>query len=284
VGVACARDAGAARCVGARCPLQCAGTPCERFTSPKLAFARVLEAAPQVLAVGEYHEVRGAPKVPSALKRFTVELLPQLAPRAGALIAETWMTNGRCGAVEAKATAQVEKVTKRPETTEDELTTLLTRAFDLGFTNHILVLTCDEYASMLDEAGQLDAAKSLKLVRDKVEAKALEAREKAEGGTGQRVLLLYGGAVHNDLHPTELWEEYAFGPSLAQALDGGYVELDLLVPEYVASDDELVALPWFAPALAAARAGSTVLVQPQPGVYQLLFPATPRRPRPLNTR
>lgn len=244
----------------------------------------MLEVAPRVLAVGEYHEVRGAPKVRSALDHFTGELLPLLAPRAGALIAETWMTNGRCGAVEAKATAQVEKVTQRPETTEDELTTMLTRAFDLGFANHILVLSCDEYASMLDEAGQLDAAKSLKLVRDKVEAKALEARDKGEGGTAPKVLLLYGGAVHNDLHPTELWEDYAFGPSLAQALDGGYVELDLLVPEFVARDDELAALPWFGPALEAARAGSTVLVQPQPGVYQLLFAATPKRARPLNTR
>lgn len=268
--------------MGPRC-LRCAEVPCERFTSAKAAFARVLEAAPRALAVGEYHEVRGAPKVPSALHRFTRELLPLLAPRAGALIAETWMTNGRCGAVEAQATAQVEQVTQRPETTEDELTTLLSRAFELGFANHILVLTCEEYAGMLDEAGQLDAAKSLKLVRDKVEAKALEAKDKGEGATAAKVLLLYGGAVHNDLHPTALWEEVAFGPSLARALDGGYVELDLLVPEYVADDDELAALPWFPPALAAARAGSTVLVQPQPGVFQLLFPATKRRPR-VNTR
>ncbi len=41
----------------------------------------MLERKPAILAVGEYHEVNGAPKVPSALARFTRELLPALKSR-----------------------------------------------------------------------------------------------------------------------------------------------------------------------------------------------------------
>src|SRR5687767_10839967 len=105
------------------------------------------------------------------------------------------------------------------------------KSYAQGIANHILLLDCDEYRSMLDEGGKLDAEKSLLLVRRKVEEKALEVREKQEGGLPGKTLILYGGALHNDLKPLKGWEAYAFGPSLSEAIDGGYVELDLVVPE-----------------------------------------------------
>ncbi len=134
----------------------CGGTQCLTFPSARAAFDSLLVRAPTVLAVGEYHEVEGMPKVKSAVRRFTEQLLPALKGRAGALVVETWMTTGRCGKAEAKAVKAVEKTTRRPETTEDEVTTLLGRAYDLGFANHILTVTCDEYAKMVEPSGQLD--------------------------------------------------------------------------------------------------------------------------------
>lgn len=247
---------------------------CEVFASPKAAFTKVLALNPTVLAIGEYHEMEGAPKVKSALKRFTLELLPSLKARAGALIAETWMTTGTCGAVEKQATQEVQKVTKRPDTTEDELTTMLHKAFDTGFKNHILTLNCDEYASLLDTNGELDAIKSLLLVKHKVEEKADEAIEKEEAVTNGKLLVLYGGALHNDLTPTEDMAPYSFGPSLSQSLDGGYVELDLLVPEYVKADPDLRKEPWFASVLATVAKGKTVVVWPNPKSALLFFPQT----------
>ncbi|MBL8934044.1 MAG: hypothetical protein JNM69_05815, partial [Archangium sp.] len=61
------------------------------FGSPKDAFAHVLASRPQILGVGEYHELKGAPKVPSAIKHFMNEALPVLDGGATSLIVETWM-------------------------------------------------------------------------------------------------------------------------------------------------------------------------------------------------
>ena len=261
--LAAAPDAGIATCA-----------PCTVVPSPLAGFQRVLERKPAILAVGEYHEVDGAPKVPSAIRRFTRELLPALKGRLTSVVVETWMLNGKCGAAEKQATAAVEKTTQRPKTTEDEVTTLLDRTYELGAKNHILMIDCDDYRSMVDDAGSLDAEASLLLVKRKVEAKALEVIERKEGGTAEKVLLLYGGAVHNDLQPLPEWSAYAFGPALVQETGGNVVELDLLVPEYVEADEDLVKEPWFAGAMALAKAGNTVLINPHPEVYLLLFART----------
>jgi len=253
------------------------------FPDAKRAFAEVISSQPEVLAVGEYHEIEGAaPKVKSALKRFTTELLPALKGRTGALIVETWMTTGKCGEVEKAAVAAVAKTTKRPKETENELETLMTKSYELGLKNHILLLTCDEYKSMLGDDGELDGEKSLTLVKNKLQEKTLEAREKEEGN-----VVIYGGALHNDLLPAEGFEGVTFGPALRRETKGRYVELDLLVPEYVEKDEDLAKEPWFAEALKLAGKGKTVLVSTGPDSRVLMFARTakasaaglPTRPR-----
>jgi hypothetical protein len=252
------------------------------WPTPARAWAAIDVTHTDVLAVGEYHETNDAPRVPSALKRFTRTLLPALVasghtPRS--VIAETWMVSGRCGEVEQAATTAVEKTTGRPATTEDEVTSLLDHTYALGAKNHILVIGCDDYRSMVDDAGALDADASLRLVRRKVEAKVLELRDADEGGVDGKLLLLYGGAVHNDLAPAPTWAPYSFGPTLVEATSGRYTEVDLLVPEYVEDDDDLRREPFFAPAMALAKRGLTVLIRPRPNVYLLLFAATPKAKR-----
>lgn len=250
-------------------------TPCTVVASPLEGFQRVLDAKPAVLAVGEVHELKGAPKVQSALKRFTRELLPALQGRVTSLVVETWMLNGACGETEKKANTAVSKATQRPDSTEDELTALLDRTYAMGVKNHILIIDCDDYRSMLSDAGELDAEASLLLVKRKVEAKARELIEREEGGTAERVLVLYGGAVHNDLVPLPEWAAYSFGPSLAK--DAHLVELDLLVPEYVEDDEDLKKEPWFAAAMTLSKKGKTVLINPHLDVYLLLFARTKKR-------
>jgi hypothetical protein len=248
--------------------------PCTTFPDAKSAFAKILERKPAILALGEFHEIEGGPKVKSAVKRFTTDLLPLLKGKAGSLVLETWITTGKCGEVEKQAVAEVQKTTQRPATTEDELTTLLNRSDALGLKNHILLLTCDEYKSMLGSDGQLDGEKSLTLVRHKVEDKADEVREKGEAGTRERMLVLYGGALHNDLEPAPGFEGVTFGPTLQHETDGGYLEVDLLVPEYVEGDDDLKKESWFDEAMKLSATGKTVLVSPGPDTYQLLFART----------
>ncbi len=249
------------------------------FSSPAKAWAAIDLSHTDVLAVGEYHERLGAPKVRSALAHFTRELLPVITPRPTSLVVETWMTKGTCGQVERTATAAVARATERPQSTEDEVTTLLDRTFAMGVKNHILVVGCDDYRALLDDAGELDPEASLLLVRRKVEARAVQARDDEEAAVEGKLLLLYGGAVHADLAPPAQWAPYSFGPSLSLAVGGRYTEVELLVPEYVEGDEDLSKEPAFAPALALARSGKTVLVHPRPRVWWLLFAATPRRAR-----
>jgi hypothetical protein len=247
------------------------------YATPEAALRKVLESEPLILGVGEYHELKGAPKVPSAVKRFT-GLLPALDGAARSLVVETWMLNGRCGKVEKQAAQAVEKTTQRPKETEDEVTTLMGRAYDLGFVNHTLLIDCDDYRSMLDADGELDPDASLKLMRRKVEAMALQIIEKEEAAVPGKMLVLYGGALHNDLAPAAGDEPYVFGPTLQRETKGRYLELDLLVPEYVEKDEALLMLPWFTEALARARKGRHVVVQPSPAVNVILFAFTkPRR-------
>lgn len=99
-------------------------------------------------------------------------------------------------------------------------------------------------------------------MRRKVEEKALEVREKEEAGLEGKLLVLYGGALHNDLEPLEAFKAFTFGPSLQREWQGRYLEFALLVPEFVRDDDDLKKLPWFALALALAAKGQTVLVAP----------------------
>lgn len=257
--------------------LECGGTPCATFRTAKEAFAAVLAEQPSVLAVGEYHQLEGQPKVMSGVKRFTRELLPSLKGRAASLVVETWMVNGRCGEVEKKSTLAVKKATKRPDGTEDEVTALLDASYKLGLSNHILLLDCDDYRRILDEQGELDAEKTLEMVREKVEETATRVREKGEAGTPEKLLVLFGGALHNDLVPANDDRPYVFGPALSQATDGGYVELDLLVPEFVSDDPQLVPQRWFQPALALSAQGKVVLLSPSRGTWLLFFPKTKRR-------
>ncbi|MFZ5442602.1 MAG: hypothetical protein ACOZQL_21515 [Myxococcota bacterium] len=169
----------------------------------------------------------------------------------------------------------VAKATQRPDETENEVTGLLDATYAMGVKNHILVLDCDDYRALLGDAGTLDAEASLLMVKRKVEEKALEVREKSEGGVPGRLLLLYGGALHNDVVPLPDWEPYSFGPALRRET-GAYLELDLLVPEYVEKDEDLLREPWFPAALALAKRGKTVLVTPHAGTKLLVFPFAKR--------
>ncbi len=258
--------------------VRCGEAPCQAFSTAQAAFAQVLHAQPALLALGEYHARTDRPRVVSTIKRFMTELLPSLQGRGTSFIAETWMTRGSCGVVEKKAVAQVEKTTKRPKETEDELTSLLYRTSDLGMTNHILLVECDDYRSMLDEKGELDPLKTLEMVRRKVEEKAQDAKEAGEGGTPDRVLVLYGGALHNDLYPLADYRPYSFGPALSELAQGAYVELDLIVPELAEDDGDLKATSWWRPAVELARKRrQVVLVEPAPRSFALVWPPTARR-------
>lgn len=250
--------------------LDCGELTCRYFDTPAKAFSAVLASKPLVLGLGEYHEIEGGPKVKSALKRFTETMLPLLKNKASDLIAETWLTNGNCGRVETEAKEQIEKESERPATTEDEVVTMLKRGNSLGIAPHILTVECEDYLDLLDEKREIDNVKLLELVTRLLKEKA-EKLAKDQGPEGKAVVI-YGGALHNDLAPSEELASFSFGPELKKSTNGRYVQLGLYVPEFIERDEETKQAAWYPFFLKHASTTKTLLITLAPDAHLLIFP------------
>lgn len=238
------------------------------YRSPAEAVQAILASHPRVVAFGEYHQQKKTAKIPSALKRFTTDILPVLAvDGATDLVAETWITTGSCGQVEQKAVAQVHETTRRPARTEDELVTMLRRSKDGGLQPRILQIACKDYQAMM-KGGEVDFDRLLRVTRDQLETQIRAALARP----GSKLVVSYGGALHNDREPTTELAPYSFGPAVAQAVDDRYLEIDLYVPEYIAKDKTIQAQPWYRQYRSAYQPGRTMVVRRGPGSYAIIFP------------
>jgi hypothetical protein len=276
-------------------PAASADAAASTYPSAAAAVQALLASNPRVAAFGEYHQQKKTARSPSALRHFTREILPALqAAGATDLVVETWITTGSCGEVERKAVARVDKTTQRPASTEDEVVTLLRRAKESGLEPRILQVACKDYQAIFD-SGRLDYDKLLRLTRDQLETQIRAALQRP----GSRLVVSYGGAIHNDLHPPNdlTWEPskgshalprryaageagglptrlapYAFGDAIARTVNGKYLEIDLYVPEYIEKDPLIRREPWYQQYRHAYRPKLVVVIQRGPQSYALIFP------------
>ncbi|WP_437630834.1 hypothetical protein [Sorangium sp. So ce854] len=252
----------------------CGALGCLAFDTPAQAFAHVLRSDPRVLAVGEAHAQQGAEGVPSATRRFTELFLPALAGRASDLVVELWAADPRCNKEQVARVEQEQKAVTQPQSASNqgEFLALGHEAKRLGVTPHLLVPSCEEYdaivragpdavTAMLEMIARLTAAK----------ARALLGREGAAG----KMVIAYGGALHNDVAPRPGRERWSFGPELSAATGGKYVELDLIVREFIKDSESWRALPWYPHFDREERRDKAVLFNPAPGSYALIFPGGP---------
>lgn len=256
------------------------GPTCFRFATAEEAFRWIVATEPRVLAIGEAHAQRGTEHVASSTKRFTETLLPIVAPRASDVVVELWAPDPKCiKEVKAVASAQKPVTDVQADTNQNEYVTLGTKAKAAGMTPWLLRPTCDDFA-MLADAGADAVGAMLGLVKRLTQAKVtqLDARNQADGAPSKTVIA-YGGALHNDLSPPEATRDYSFGPELDQLTGGRYVELDLIVPEYVRKTPVWEKLPWYASfeaeqASGRPRDGTTVYVVGERS-FVLVFPSSP---------
>jgi hypothetical protein len=244
--------------------------------SVSAAIAELLARKPRVVAFGEIHQTTASLRVPSSLKHFEDEILSVVAPRASDLVVETWVTEGKCGKTEQAVMKDVQKTTQRPVQTEDEVVTLLKRARAAGVKPHILSVSCKEYQAIYQGKQGVDYDALLRMTSDKLEAGVREVLGKPGAGGDARAVVVYGGALHNDLAPPEGLSAYAFGESLSKTVGGKYLEIDLYVPEYVEKQKALQAEPWYRAYKKAARPGQAVLIERSLASYVIVFPGAPR--------
>jgi len=219
--------------------------PVER-SAPAAAVAALLDLSRDpggVVAFGELHQTKATAKVRSALARFTDEILPVVAPHAAHLIVETWVTTGRCGESEARVTEDVARTTERPAETENEIVKLLRRAKELGVAPHVLEIGCDEYR-LLAGGGGVDYEKLLTITNTHLE-RAIRQALALPRPPGRTLVVVYGGALHNDLYPDPALAKFSFGRGIFALTRGAYREVDLYVPALIDALPSLKGEPWY---------------------------------------
>jgi len=264
---------------------RCQGTPavgCVRFASTEDAFAWVMAHQPAVLGVGEAHAQKGTEGIASATKRFTETMVPVLAGKASDLLLEAWAGDPRCQRV-VKQVASAQAPVKETQVAQNpnEYVAMGTRAKAVGIQPHLLQPTCDEYGELADAGADVITA-SLALIKRRTQTQALEMYQRNQAQKNGRVVVAYGGAMHNDLAPSEKLRAYSYGPEIEAATQGRYVELDLIVPEYIKKNEVWEKLPWFgawevegpARAKAGLVGGGATLFVVGPRSFVIVFPAS----------
>jgi len=223
-----------------------------------------------VLAIGEAHAQQGTTGIHSSTRRFAEQLLPSLAGKAKHIVIELLVANCSKKTVERTAQAQAPVTENQAKSNQNEFLTLGKVAQRMGIEPQALAPTCAEYDSAT--ASEDSVARLLALVarQTQTSVEALLAKPDTSG----EPILTYGGALHNDLSPRPGQESWSFGPQLAQATQGRYVELDLIVPEFVKDTDAWRATPWFSAFDREHLGSETLLYRPSASSYALIFPKT----------
>jgi hypothetical protein len=251
----------------------CGPLDCRLFDSPEQAFAAVLATKPRVLAVGEAHAQRGA-DVASSTKRFTDQLLPKLEGKASDLVIELMIADGKCGQDEKKtAEAQKPVTNKQAQGNQNEFLSLGKASKDKGIRPHVLRPSCKDYRAVA-EAGPDGVPRMLEMIARLTDdlIRRILARNEKEGI--DKVVLAYGGAMHNDVAPREGREAWSFGPSLTERTSGGFVELDLFVPEFIKDTESWKSFPWYAHYDRAEHGDKVALFRTGEHAYTMIFAAS----------
>ncbi len=191
-----------------------------------------------VYGIGEYHPSRASSGRQTPLASFTSEILDLLVPRSRHLVLETWASNA-CSAAGQAVTREVSAAIGRPPSTTHDIEALKMKSAFVKLQTHGLPITCIEHDSLLDGAGRVDFLRLLLMVTEKL------AETTQRLVVDDRAVVVYGGALHNDLYPRWPLEDLSYAYKLDRELGGRVVEIDLVVPEIVAPMPLVRNEPWF---------------------------------------
>jgi hypothetical protein len=259
----------------------------ESFPSLAAAVTTFLGDATGVVAFGELHQTAQTAGLRSTLARFTDEIWPVIAPRTAHLIVETWVSTGSCGQAEKQVTAEVARATERPAETENEIVRLLRRAKELGVAPHVLEVGCAEYRLLAGSGGGLDYDRLLTITGEHLgraigqalahphpTAAPSAAPSAGPSASDRTLVVVYGGALHNDLHPDPTLARYTFGPAIDALTNGAYREIDLYLPELVRTLPALRGEPWYR-VWRRARPGAGAVMLRRSARSAVILPASP---------
>jgi hypothetical protein len=252
---------------------------CTQYDSPRAALARVIASGPLVLAVGEAHAPLGA-SVDAAAKRFAAELLPAIAPRASDLLVELMMPPRGCAdAAEEVRQKQAAVTSRQAATDQDDYVAMGERARALGVVPDVLRPSCADMDRVRTAGGEGEAiAASLDLIArlSREQAARLAARDARSDADAGKMVIVYGGLLHNDLAPSGEAARWSYAPALDAEVGGRLVSLDLIVPEFIGDDASWAALPWRAHYDPARLGGKVTLFRTGDRSFVLVFARSER--------
>jgi hypothetical protein len=204
-------------------------------------------------------------------------MLPLLAGRASDLLLELMKPpNGCVDASVAVRESQRAVTSRQAETNQTEYIAMGERARALGIVPDLLRPSCDDLAGMGGDGGDpVDAALKTIARLTIVQAKRLVERDARSATDQNKIVVVYGGALHNDLPPAPHAEGWSYAPALNAFVDGRFVALDLIVPEFIGDDATWSALPWIGAYDAQRLGGKTTLFRVGEQSFVLIFPLTP---------
>jgi hypothetical protein len=242
------------------------------FPSDRDAFAAVLGARPQILGIGEAHALRGTEGVEPAVRRFTRELLPLLAGRASDLVVELLLPNPRCERETKAAAREQEAITRnQAPTDQNDYVALANAARALGIRAHALLPTCEDLARIAS-AGPDAVMFSLDIVTRLIGETLTRLGDASAVAHDTRMLVAYGGAMHNDVEPRPGRAQWSFGPAMQARTNGRYIELDLIVREFIQGSPAWRSLPWVTAFDPTQHVAETLLLSPAETSFVLVFP------------
>ena len=239
----------------------------QAYPDAKTAMAAVIaEAGPaKVYAVGEYHSTRLAKTARAPVVWFG-QLLDLLRSRSRHLVLEAWLDDG-C-ASKAALEAQVAQTTGRSGPSRD-LDALMMKSANQRIVPHGLAMSCIEQGALFDGRGGLDVVRLLELITTKLEATTLPLV------ANDRAVIVYGGALHNDLYPRWQLDSLSYAVPLQEALGGGVVEIDLVVPEIIAPMAMVRGEAWF-PLIGQSAPDRALVWKRGPHSFVVILPSQSR--------
>lgn len=224
----------------------CGALGCMQYDSPVDAFRDALAGDPRVVSIGEAHAPLGA-KVPSSAKRFTDLFLPVLAGRASDLLVELMNPPGGCAVHVAEVKKKQEVVTSHQSAGDQgEYVAMGEAARKLGIVPDLLRPSCADIDA-IEDAGDEAIDLSLETIERLTEKKVKELvdRDARTPGEEAKIVLTYGGAIHNDPSPSPERRAWSFGPAIGAYVEGRYVDIDLYVPEFIDGGEAWKKLAWY---------------------------------------
>lgn len=255
----------------------CGPLDCREYPAAVDAFTDALSGfAPVVIGVGEAHAPKGA-TVPTAAKRFAETLLPALAGQASDLLVELMMPPTGCADATAQVRQEQSRVTSREsEHNQDDYAAMGDRARSLGIVPDLLRPSCADMDLVRAAHGDSAIGASLELIArlTRSQTERLVDRDARSDADRGKVVVVYGGMLHNVLDPPADTAAWSYAPGVDAHVHGRFVAIDLVVPEFIGDDASWRSFAWWSHYDRAKMGARATLFRTGDRSFVLVLPAS----------